>query len=420
MDVRLEETSEFAANGAWRGACKSTEQASDRVFEALAERYAANPRDSGADSLLFFCALAPASLGDVTHERVLVAMSGGVDSSVAAARLKAEGYEVVGVTLHLWDYPDDGSVRGRCCAPEDVHDARRVADRLGIPHYAFDRRELFERTVVAPFVDAYVNGTTPSPCVRCNRGVKIPELLGLARSLGAERVATGHYARIVRVGERYELHRARDRDKDQSYFLHMLGQEELARLVFPLGELDKAAVREEARRLELPGADKGESQELCFVPTGRYDSFVAERAPERVRPGPIVDESGQSVGHHSGVHGFTLGQRKNLRVALGHRAYVVGIDAESATVKLGGKEALLAERALLAETSLAAGVTPPFACDVLVRYRGGAHPARVRGNGSALELEFDSPVAAVVPGQFAVFVKGERVLGGGVIREAGR
>ena len=354
------------------------------------------------------------------RERVLVAMSGGVDSSVAAARLSAEGYEVVGVTLHLWDYPDDGSVRGRCCAPEDVHDARRVADRLGIAHYAFDRRELFRRSVVEPFVDAYVGGTTPSPCVRCNRGVKIAELLGLSRSLGAERVATGHYARILRQGERYELHRARDRDKDQSYFLHMLGQPELSRLLFPLGELDKASVRAEARALGLPGAEKGESQELCFVPTGRYDTFVAERATERLRPGPIVDDTGKQVGSHDGVHAFTVGQRKNLRVALGHRAYVVGIDAASATVKLGDREALLAERALLAEPSLAAGVKPPFDCDVMVRYRGGAHPARVSGSGGSLELAFSQPVAAVVPGQYAVFVRGDRVLGGGVIREASR
>ena len=354
----------------------------------------------------------------MSRERVLVAMSGGVDSSVAAARLLAEGYEVVGVTLHLWDYPDDGTVRGRCCAPEDVHDARRVADKLGFPHYAFDRRELFRRTVVEPFVDSYVSGTTPSPCVRCNRGVKIPELIALSRSLGAERVATGHYARIVKAGERYELHRAQDRDKDQSYFLHMLGQAELSRLLFPLGELDKATVREQAHALELPGADKGESQELCFVPTGRYDAFVAERAPERVRPGPIVDESGRAVGTHAGIHAFTIGQRKNLRVALGQRAYVVGIDAESATVKLGGRDALLADRALLAEPSLAAGVTPPFVCDVLVRYRGGSHPAQVRENGDALELSFDPPVAAVVPGQYAVLVQGDRVLGGGVIREA--
>src|SRR6188768_978164 len=184
--------------------------------------------------------------------RVVVAMSGGVDSSVAAARLVAEGHDVVGVTLHLWDYPDDGSVRGRCCAPEDVHDARRVADRLGIPHYVFDRRELFEREVVAPFVESYLEGTTPSPCVRCNRGVKIRELFQLADRLSAARVATGHYARVARNGDTFELYRGRDPGKDQSYFLHMLEQGALSRLLFPLGESDKSEIRAEALRLGLP------------------------------------------------------------------------------------------------------------------------------------------------------------------------
>jgi tRNA-uridine 2-sulfurtransferase len=349
--------------------------------------------------------------------RTLVAMSGGVDSSVAAARLLAAGDEVVGVTLHLWDYPDDGSVRGRCCAPEDIHDARRVADRLGFPHYAFDRRQLFRDTVVDPFVDAYVAGTTPSPCVRCNRGVKLPELLRLARELGAARVATGHYARVIRNGERYELHRARDRKKDQSYFLHMLDQATLSRLVFPLGELDKDSVRAEAQALDLPGADKGESQELCFVPSGRYDSFVAERAPERLRPGPILDEQGRPVGQHGGIHGFTLGQRKSLGVALGRRAYVVGIDPASASVRLGDRSELLVRSALLGETSLAPDVAPPFDCGVMMRYRGHEHPARVHAREGGLAIELVEPVAAVVPGQFAVFVQGERVLGGGVIRE---
>jgi tRNA-uridine 2-sulfurtransferase len=342
-------------------------------------------------------------------------MSGGVDSSVAAAVLSEQGYEVVGVTLHLWDYPDDGSVRGRCCAPEDVHDARRVADYLGFPHYAFDRRELFQREVVSPFVDAYVGGETPSPCVRCNRGVKLPEVLALAESLGAERVATGHYARIVENGGRHELHRARDLGKDQSYFLHMLGEAALARLVFPLGELDKAVVREKARALGLPGADKGESQELCFVPTGRYDRFVAERAGERLRPGPIVDDTGRPVGHHDGVHGFTVGQRKNLGVSLGKRAYVTAIEPETATVRLGEREALLASGALVADPVLQAGVEPPFEGEVMVRYRGTPVPARVVASPSGLRVDFVQPVTAVVPGQYAVFLRGERVLGGGVI-----
>ena len=318
------------------------------------------------------------------RERVLIAMSGGVDSSVAAARLCAQGYDVVGVTLHLWDYPDDGSVKSRCCAPEDVHDARRVADLLGIPHYAFDRRELFQ----------------------------------LADRLSAQRVATGHYARVTRDGEIWQLHRGRDPGKDQSYFLHMLGQEALSKLLFPLGDSDKPEIRAEALRLNLPGAQKGESQELCFVPTGRYDAFVAERADGRLRPGPILNEAGEKVGEHEGVFRFTLGQRKNLGVALGQRAYVVGVDADSATVTLGSVDSLYSSSAELTELALAADVSFPLRCEVQIRYRGRPTPAEVRRVGDAVHVFFDDPQRAVVPGQFAVFYADERVLGGGMIRSA--
>jgi tRNA-specific 2-thiouridylase len=358
---------------------------------------------------------------------VLVAMSGGVDSSVAAARLMAEGFDVVGVTLHLWDYPDDGSVKGRCCAPEDVHDARRVADVLGFPHYAFDRRELFEREVVAPFVESYLAGETPSPCVRCNRGVKMRELMHLADRLGASRVATGHYVRVVDGGEQgLELHRARDLAKDQSYFLHMLSDAVLRRLVFPLGDLDKPAVRAEALRLGLPGAAKGESQELCFVPTGRYDELVEARAQQRVRPGPILGPDGSVVGEHAGVHRFTVGQRRNLGVAVGSRAYVVDIDVESGAVRLGERSELACSEALVGELSLRDRVKLPFCSDVAVRYRGRTVRAEVVAApddggdapaGRAL-VRFHEPVHAVVPGQFAVFYDGDRVLGGGVIQKA--
>ena len=355
----------------------------------------------------------------MTRERILVAMSGGVDSSVAAARLQQQGYDVVGVTLHLWDYPDDGSVKSRCCAPEDIHDARRVADALGFPHYAFDRRELFQREVVEPFVDSYLTGETPSPCVRCNRGVKIRELVALADKLDASRVATGHYARLVHDAGRIQLHRARDASKDQSYFLHMLDQQTLGRLCFPLGDSDKAEVRAEAVRLALPGAQKGESQELCFVPTGRYDSFVSDRAPERLRPGPIVDDTGKVVAQHTGVHRFTVGQRRNLGVALGKPSYVVGIDADEGRVELGPIERLMSTTAELGELSLAADLELPLAAEVQVRYRGKPLPARIQRTPGGARVVFESPVQAVVPGQFAVFYAGSRVLGGGLIRKAG-
>jgi tRNA-specific 2-thiouridylase len=349
-------------------------------------------------------------------ERVIVAMSGGVDSSVAAARLKADGYEVIGVTLHLWDYPDDGSVKGRCCAPEDVHDARRVADALGFPHYAFDRRELFEREVVQPFVEGYLAGTTPSPCVRCNRGVKVAELIQLADRLGARFVATGHYARLSREEGRLDLLVAKDLTKDQSYFLHMLPDEILGRFMFPLGELGKQEVRAQAVELKLPGANKGESQELCFVPTGRYDELVEKRAKDRIRPGPIVGPDGAVIGQHGGLHKFTRGQRRNLGVAVGERTYVTQMDPATSTVHLGDPESLKKDRVVVDELALRSGVKLPLHCEAVIRYRGRRAKARVLATAEGTTVEFEEPVVAPSPGQFAVFYDGDRVLGGGLIQ----
>jgi tRNA-uridine 2-sulfurtransferase len=346
-------------------------------------------------------------------------MSGGVDSSLAAALLQKAGHDVVGVTLHLWDYPDDGSVKSRCCAPEDIHDARRVCDVLGVPHFAFDRRELFAKEVVEPFVDAYLDGVTPSPCVRCNRGVKIKELLAIADRLGATRIATGHYARLSNKDGNPQLLRACDLEKDQSYFLHMLSPATLSRLCFPLGELSKAEVRAQAQALGLPGASKGESQELCFIPTGRYDAFIEERAKDRVRPGNILNESGQIIATHEGIHRFTIGQRKNLGVATGERAYVVGLDANASTVKLGARDGLQHDVAELGDFVVAADVVLPIPCGVAVRYRGKPHPARVSSLGNQrARVQFEAPVQAIVPGQYAVLYDGDRVLGGGIILRA--
>ncbi len=353
-------------------------------------------------------------------ERVLVAMSGGVDSSVAAAKLKQEGFDVVGVTLHLWDYPDDGSVKGRCCAPEDVHDARRVADKLGFKHFAFDRRELFEKEVVTPFVESYLKGETPSPCVRCNRGVKVDQLVALADRLGARSIATGHYVRIVENQEgsesRLDLLRATDLKKDQSYFLHMLPNETLRRFVFPLGGMDKPQVRKMAVELDLPGAKKGESQELCFVPTGRYDELVEKRAKERLRPGKIVDESGRELGQHPGLQKFTRGQRRGLGVSVGARTYVVDLDEKTSTVVLGPKERLECRQLEVGELALRDGVSLPFEADVVVRYHGKPSRGRVIAltDGRA-KVELDESVMAPSVGQFAVFYEGDRVLGGGAI-----
>ncbi len=308
-------------------------------------------------------------------------------------------------------------MRGRCCAPEDIHDASRVAHTLGIPHFAFDRRELFEQEVVRPFVESYLAGQTPSPCVRCNRGVKMRELLAVADRLGARWVATGHYARVRQGAAGPELLRGCDVQKDQSYFLHMLRPDELERLLFPLGEATKGEVRAEALELDLPGATKGESQELCFVPSGRYDAFVDARADGRRRPGPILGPDGAEVGRHGGVHRFTVGQRKNLGVALGERVYVTRVDAESGAVHLGREEALLCREARLDECVLAPDQRLPLRCQVAVRYRGQPHPAVVEiGENSAVHVRFDEPVRAVVSGQVAVFYEGERVLGGGLIQ----
>lgn len=359
--------------------------------------------------------------GGATRSRVLVAMSGGVDSAVAAARLVDAGHETIGVTLHLWDYPPGSPEKSRCCAPEDAHDARLVADRLGIPHYTFDRRELFARDVVDPFVSAYLGGTTPSPCVWCNRTVKMHELFALAERLGASAVATGHYARVLRdEGGRARLHAGRDARKDQSYYLHMLGAEDLARLVLPLGDATKEEVREEARRRALPGAEKGESQELCFVPNGDYAAFVESRAGDRVRPGPIVDGHGRVLGEHGGIHRFTVGQRRGLGLALGKPAFVTAIDGSRNAVVVG--EDAEARGALLVDGAWSDDVSFPLQALVKVRSHHSAQPARVEAADvdgvPGWRVRFDDPARAVAPGQVAVAYCGDRVLGGATIVRA--
>lgn len=347
-------------------------------------------------------------------------MSGGVDSGVAAARLHDAGHEVVGVTLHLWDYPDDPEAKGghgRCCAPEDQYDARRTADALGFPHFTFDRRELFAKLVVAPFVEAYLTGETPSPCSACNRGVKTAELFALADRLGADAVATGHYARIGRDADGTPfLATGLDPKKDQSYFLYTTPREKLERLIFPLGESTKAEVRAEAVARNLPGATKGESQELCFVGQGAhaYASFVEDRANGKVRPGNILGQDGRVVGKHAGMHRFTIGQRKGLGVALGTPAFVTEIDAASGDVTLGDEAALFVETAHLEDVVLAPGITLPLQARVRVRYRHEGAVAEIRAGaepGCAV-ARFHQPVRAVTRGQTAVFYNGDRVLGG--------
>lgn len=350
-------------------------------------------------------------------------MSGGVDSAVAAARLLDQGFDVVGVTLHLWDYPDEGDEKshGRCCAPEDQYDARRVADFLGFPHFTFDRRELFEREVVQPFVASYGSGTTPSPCSACNRTVKLHELGVLAERLGARYVATGHYARtaVDPQSGAPQLLAGLDPQKDQSYFLYATAPALLARMLFPLGASTKAEVRAEALARSLPGAAKGESQELCFVGQGAhaYANFVEQRL-DAPKPGAVLDRDGKVVGQHEGIHRFTVGQRKGLRIALGRPVFVTGIDAESGAVSVGDENDLIAPAARLEDVVLAPGVSLPLEADVRIRYRHTGVRASIQADTSGATLTFLEPVRAVAAGQIAVFYAGARVLGGGRIVQA--
>ena len=350
-------------------------------------------------------------------ERVVVAMSGGVDSSVAAAIVVEEGYEAVGITMNL------AGGDSRCCSLADADDARRVAERLGIRFFVANYRERFRREVQEAFADAYLAGRTPIPCVTCNSRFKFDYLLERARVLGAGQVASGHYARLdidPDTGKR-RLRRAADPAKDQTYFLFELSQEQLAAVRFPLGGLTKAEVRERARGLGLATADKPESQEICFVPDGDY-----ARAIERIRPdglpgeGVIVDASGRVLGRHGGVHRFTVGQRRGLGVATGRRLYVTEVDAARNRVVVGGPDALLARGARLERVNWIAGAAPSEAvrARVRIRYRHEGAAARIEpeADGGARVL-FDEPQAALTPGQAAVFDAGDVVLGGGWIAE---
>jgi tRNA-specific 2-thiouridylase len=355
--------------------------------------------------------------------RIVVAMSGGVDSSVAAALLAEQGHDVIGVSMQLYDNSQvTGSGQrafGTCCTIDDLYDARRVAATIGIPHYIVNFESQFGEHVISNFVREYVHGRTPIPCSHCNSDLKFAELLDRARAYDADRLATGHYARIERdKNGRYHLHRGADNSKDQTYFLFSLTQEQLSRAAFPVGHLDKQTVREHAMRLKLHVTQKPDSQEICFVPDGDYAAFVERKAPDAARPGTVIAGDGRVLGTHAGVHRFTIGQRKGLGLSSTEPLYVLEIKPETAQVVVGPREALGRVSLTASAVNWTSGEAPGDWCrvDAQIRHRHAAAPARVRRTDEGrAELEFDAPQTAITPGQAVVFYEEDEVLGGGWI-----
>ena len=349
-------------------------------------------------------------------------MSGGVDSSVAAALLAEQGHDVIGLSMQLYDQRGEQTF-GSCCTLDDLYDARRVATAIGIPHYILNFERQFQETVISNFVHEYASGRTPLPCAHCNSDLKFATLLERARGLGAEQVATGHYARVEQTADgRWLLKRSADPAKDQSYFLFSLTQAQLASAVFPVGALKKTEVRDQARRLGLNVAEKPDSQEICFVPDGDYASFVARNQPAVERGGAIVDEGGQVLGSHGGIHRFTVGQRKGLGVSSTAPLYVLKIEAESGAVTVGPRPSLEQTRLSASGVNWIAS-DPPAAwlpVSAQIRHRHQAAQAQVRAlPDRRAELVFDEAQPAITPGQAVVFYDGDVVVGGGWIDNAG-
>ena len=354
--------------------------------------------------------------------RIVIAMSGGVDSTVAAALLVEQGHDVIGLSMQLYDQRGGEAAFGSCCTLDDLHDARRAAHALGIPHYIVNFERPFAEHVIANFVGEYLAGRTPIPCAHCNSDVKFATLLERTEALGATHLATGHYARVDRdeATGRVVLRRGRDTQKDQAYFLFSLTQAQLARAVFPVGDLTKPEVREHARRRGLLVAEKPDSHEICFVPDGDYAAFVerASGGATRETAGVITDTAGHVLGTHDGIHRFTIGQRKGLRLSVGRPLFVTEIRPQTSTVVVGPREALERTTFTVGQVNWISGEVPagPVRADVQIRHRHAAAPATIDiVSADRVEVRYDAPQSAVTPGQAAVFFDGDVVMGGGWI-----
>ncbi len=351
--------------------------------------------------------------------RVVVAMSGGVDSSVAAALLVEQGHEVIGMMMRLWSEATvGGRVHNRCCTPDQMADARRIASRLGIPFHVLDTRDVFHDRIVDFFVEGHRQGVTPMPCMECNRHIRFDWLLRNALALDADYLATGHYARIERREDRFALLKGLDDAKDQSYVLSVMGQAQLSRVLFPVGVYPKPQVREIAARFGLPTASKGDSQDLCFLGDGDYRRFLREHAPEIMTPGPIVRKDGSVIGEHQGLSNYTIGQRKGLGVTAREPLFVIGMNPYRNALVVGNADELGRRSLTAGQMSWVAGSAPDgeFDADVKIRYKAKPVHARIRLLSDArIQADFDDPLRDITPGQGAVLYCGDEVLGGGII-----